>query len=119
MGHLVQFVGWCGIALVAVLAVGGAIAGMLSLILYCAREIAKERLRVKEFPMLWRTRNDISDLGRWCSWYFPILGDVEQWLLDGTEGTQRTSIDGFRDELWRKYGKREPNSEAPAATNPS
>jgi hypothetical protein len=57
----------------------------------------------------------IGHMGRWCSWYFPIIEDVEAYLL-----SDRKNIEQFREELWRKYGKRKLDGEpAPCPTQES
>ncbi len=43
----------------------------------------------------------ISTMGRWCCWHFPIIEDVEGYLLGDGE-----RIEEFRARLIRKYGER-------------
>jgi hypothetical protein len=93
---------------VAVSAVGVALAGYLAIGIYDFLTGRKEKdARALELE---RMRARVGEAGRWLSWYFPIAEDIEQYILG-----ERGRIDGFRDELWAAYGKRD-TSEPVAAT---
>ena len=49
----------------------------------------------------------IHDLGRWCSYDFPILGDIEEEYARAWSDGRIVDISTFRDTLRRKYKKKE------------
>jgi type II secretory pathway pseudopilin PulG len=73
-------------------------------------ELTARKAQDAEAFELHQMRARVGEAGRWLSWYFPIAEDIEQYILG-----ERGRIDGFRDELWAAYGKRD-TSEPVAAT---
>lgn len=65
-----------------------------------------KRREKQEYPNLWRLPNNISKMGRWCSFEFPIVGDIEEYLLTQATGVGAEDIAAFRERMRQKYGKR-------------
>lgn len=77
-----------------------ALIGAALLAMAAMREIRKRPIRLDALP------SDISEMGRWLCYDFPIAEEIEHWLQERSHG-RGESISDFRKRLWRLYGKRE------------
>lgn len=83
----------------------GTIVGLVSYIASQMRGRKEAKDEAERMRQIAQLPGRISEMGRWCCWHFPIMEDVERYLLrTGTDG--RMSISEFRDALIRKYGDR-------------
>lgn len=100
MSSFATFVG-----LILVLALSAwALIGAALLAIAALREYRRRPLRLDALP------SDISEMGRWLGYDFPITEEIEHWLQERSHG-KGESISDFRDRLRRMYGEREAPSE--------
>lgn len=92
-----------GIILVLALSVW-ALIGAALLAIAALRELRQRPLRLDALP------SDISEMGRWLGYDFPIAEEIEHWLHERSHG-KGESISDFRDRLRGLYGRREQVSE--------
>lgn len=71
-----------------------------------------QRLKHNEPVLLWKMPHNVREMNDWCSWYFPIVEDFANYLMKRADGTGG-QIDEFREQLFRKYGKRETTPVGP------